>query len=128
MTNSFPKSQRLCGKTTIDAVVNSGLSISHTPFRCQYKLLSIPLEAPVQIAFAVPKRNKPRAVDRNKIKRRMREAYRKNKQELLAHCTTHNQQLGLLWIYTAKEILDYATIEIKTKELLAKVLNAVSHA
>ena len=59
-----------------------------------------------QVLFTVSKRNFKRAVDRNKIKRRMREAYRLNKSKLSAP-----QKLLIGYIYTPKEILPYSQIE-----------------
>ena len=87
-----------------------------------------PLAAPLQVAFAVPKKLKPRAVDRNKIRRRLREAYRKNKHELLSWCTQNNKHIGLLWIYNTKDVLDYVTIEQKTIQMLQKLKTSLEQS
>ncbi len=58
-----------------------------------------------QVLFTVSKRNFKRAVDRNKIKRRMREAFRLNKSQLSAP-----KKLLIGYIYTPKEILPYSQI------------------
>lgn len=64
-----------------------------------------PESAVNQVLFTVSKRNFKRAVDRNKIKRRMREAFRLNKSQL-----STPQKLLIGYIYTPKEILPYAQI------------------
>lgn len=68
---------------------------------------------PVQLLVVVPKRGFKRAVDRNRIKRLMREAYRTNKQLLNIYSGKEAQQLLLGIVYVGKTILSYAEIEKK---------------
>ena len=67
-----------------------------------------------QVLFSVPKRQFKHAVDRNLIRRRMKEAYRLNKQLLLGN-------LNIAFIYIGKEIEDYKAIEKGMKSALKKV-------
>lgn len=64
----------------------------------------MPLAAPCQVVFSVPKKTFRRAVDRNKLKRRMREAYRLNKHILYEALIGKQKNMHLLIIYTAKDI------------------------
>ncbi|MCJ7716413.1 MAG: ribonuclease P protein component [Anaerolineales bacterium] len=66
---------------------------------------------PVSMAVSVPKRLFKRAVDRNLLKRRIREAYRLNKQGLYDLLLQSDQKLHLLIQYTQKEIADFRSIE-----------------
>jgi ribonuclease P protein component len=104
---SFHKEERLCKRKQIQELFEKGSSFYLFPF----KVVTLPQsmdDSPHQVLFSVSTRNFKRAVDRNLIKRRMREAYRKNKHKLAS-----SRKLMLAFIYTAKEILPYAEIERK---------------
>ena len=79
---TFSKSERLCSKIAIEKLVEEGKSFHLSPFKISW-LSNTEESVPVQILISVPKRTFKRAVYRNLLKRRIREAYRKNKQSLL---------------------------------------------
>ena len=68
---------------------------------------------PVQLGISVPKRSFAKAVDRNTLKRRIREAYRKNKHLLYEVLKNKNLSIALMLVYIAKEELPYREIEEK---------------
>jgi len=76
-----------------------------------FKLLWINLTGdpayPMQIAFSAPKKNFPRAVDRNRIKRLCREAYRQNKQIIYDFLNKKQENCAGMLIYTSKSMLSY---------------------
>jgi ribonuclease P protein component len=72
-----------------------------------------------EILFSTPKKFLKRANKRNKVRRRMREAYRLNKSLLLA--SDYPRQMQVALIYSSKEVLDYKTIENATKRILEKL-------
>ena len=73
----FPKFNRLKSRSLIARVFREGLSGFNFPIRFQYLELESPTRpGDIQVAFSVPKKKLPSAVDRNTIKRRMREAFR----------------------------------------------------
>ena len=112
MKNTFKKVERLNKKTHIQELFQKGSSFYLYPFKVLF------VRAPVgdnenensqhQILISVPRRKFKRAVDRNKLKRRIREAYRLNKQFL-----DTPGKLLIAYIYTAKDILPYQEIENK---------------
>jgi ribonuclease P protein component len=106
---TFRKEERLSKRKQIQELFTKGSSFYLYPF----KLILLPtLESAChQILISVPARNFKRAVDRNLLKRRIREAYRLQKGMLLG------QKLSIGFIYTAKEILPFQ--DIKQKMLLA---------
>lgn len=96
--------------------------MSSYPLRLVYIETETPRSSfPFQAAFVVPKRRFKRAVARNLLKRRMREAYRLHKQELLKGDKENARQHALLFIYTGKEAMPYKYIERKMKKLLGQL-------
>ena len=82
---------------------------------------------PELVLFAVSKKRYKRAVDRNLIKRLMREAYRLNKQSLLySPLTDADKRIVLSIGYIGKEISDYSFIEKKMLKLLTQMVVEVS--
>ncbi|MCK6648183.1 MAG: ribonuclease P protein component [Bacteroidia bacterium] len=121
---TFTKTERLSSKLLIDKLVEKGKSFNNSPF----KFVWIELEesaTPVQFLISVPKRNFKRAVDRNKLKRRSREAYRKNKADLLIK-QLGDKKICLMLVYIAKEKLEYIEIEQKIKEGLQRLVKTIN--
>ncbi len=118
--NSFKKEERLCNKRLIEQLFQKGSSFHLYPFRFAF-LPSKEITVPAQVLIAVPKKRFKRAVDRNLLKRRIREGYRILKQEYLYTLLDHRQENVLFSIqYIGKEIHDYSFIELKLKETLLK--------
>jgi ribonuclease P protein component len=109
---TFRKVERLTKEKSIQELFEKGSSFYLFPFKVFF-LVNPDQEYPVnQLLFSVSKKNFKRAVDRNLIKRRMREAYRLQKDALPA-----SPRLILGFIYTNKEILLFE--EMKKKILLS---------
>ena len=86
-----------------------------------------PQTVPVQVLFAVAKKRYKRAVDRNVLKRRMREAYRLHKQELLYDFLTQADKSIILSIsYIGKEINEYKLIEKKMLKLFSQLCEGLA--
>ncbi|UXP33910.1 ribonuclease P protein component [Reichenbachiella agarivorans] len=116
--HGFSKEERLHSKKEIDALFTKGASFYLYPFSVRF----LPREsAPSchQVLISVSKRNFKRAVDRNRIKRLIRESYRLNKQLL----SDVDPYLSIAYIYTAKDILTFALIEKKLIASLKRLLS-----
>jgi ribonuclease P protein component len=79
----------------------------------------------VKAAFVAPKKNFKKAVDRNRIKRQMREAYRLN-QYLLKDEVPHSVQINLVFLYYIREKLHYTVIEKATQKVLKRLAKEIN--
>jgi len=102
---SFPKKEKLYGKKKIGELFKEGSSFYSSTFQTRY-LSSNRTENYHQVLISVSKRNFKRAVDRNLVKRRIREAYRLNK-----HLISDIQPLYIGFIYLSKNILTFHEIQ-----------------
>jgi ribonuclease P protein component len=75
---TFTKEERLCNKKLIDQLYHNGSSFLCYPFKVSWILSADPQPFPAQVLFSVSKKRYKKAVDRNLVKRRLREAYRLN--------------------------------------------------
>ena len=116
---TFKKEERLCNKKLIDELFHNGSSFLCYPFKASWLVTDTPQAVPAQILFSVSKKRFKRAVDRNLIKRRMREAYRLNKQQQLYDLLSTTDKKVIFSVgYIGKEIADYELIEKKMLKLL----------
>jgi len=120
---SFQKNERLCSKKIIDKLFAEGRSVFAFPLKIVFLELNLKSETPAQAGFAVSKKNFKRAVQRNLIKRRMREAYRLYKPEFYE--VLKEMQVAVFFVYTAKEITDYAVIESALRKGLKKLVREI---
>jgi len=121
MKQTFTKDERLCKKILIAKLFQEGNSFYTYPFRVTFINTEIPVIFPAQILISVPKHNLHQAIDRNKIKRRVRESYRINKGILYEDLAERHQQLAFCITYTAKEILPSSLIREKIILLLQRL-------
>ena len=113
MSASFPKQERLSGRSAIARVFEQGNSIFKHPLKLYF--IENPTSEATRFLVSVPKRAFKRAVDRNLLKRRIREVYRLNKAEI------EGKKYDIACIYVGKEIVPYSIIETKLLELLLRL-------
>lgn len=117
MGNTYPKSEKLKRKNTIDLLFSEGKSVSKYPLRLVYVPVDLSEAESIKMGVSVSKKYFKKAVDRNYFKRLLRESYRHNK-ELLFWET--EKKYAFMFFYQSKDRLDYAEINLKTIALFEK--------
>ena len=122
LKNSFPKAEHLCGKTVIDKLYAEGKTFLSYPVRIVFRA-SPKDEVPVRCLITAPKKKFKHATDRNRIKRQIREAYRKNKHDLYRSLLREKDyQLHLAINYIGDKIEPTDFVEKKIKAALVKLV------
>ena len=111
--NTLSKEERLSSKKLIDELFDAKQSIVEKPISLYWTKSNFKTNIPVQFGVGVPKKNFKRAVDRNKIKRQIKEAYRVNKHDLHQFLEEKGIQCALMVIFIANESIPFKEIENK---------------
>ena len=117
--NRLGKTKRLKSRKQIDLLFKTGRRLTQGPFRVNYVLEKAGGTEPLQAGVGAASRNFRRAVDRNRIKRLMREAWRLNRQRLEVRLAERGFTLRVFIIYSSKEL---PTQLIVTEQIGALIL------
>jgi len=131
MVNSgetFRKSERLCSKKAFEALFDNGKTFFCSPFLIVWSYNNAEALSPALVAFSVPKKEFKLAVTRNLIKRRMREAYRKNKIVLYDYLNTSDKKIVFTMIYRGKSISDFTTFENAVKQMIKMFIRTLEES
>ncbi len=120
MQNTFKKQEKLKKSKLITQLFAEGKSLTVFPIKLIYLQVEHNSPYKIQAGVSASKRNFKKAVDRNKIKRLLREVYRKNK--YLIYQSENTKKHIFMFIYLGKNELDYKTLEEKIVELIHKFL------
>lgn len=123
MKFSYSKKEKLKSKKLINQLFAEGQSVSAFPLRLVYLPTHFNDAIIAKTGVSVSKRHFKTAVDRNRIKRLLREAYRLNKNDFFNNLDT---QYAFMILYIGKEKPTYTQVETKMKVLFKKFLNNVS--
>ena len=115
METTFPKIEKLKSKKLIETLFAEGKSCSKYPLRVVYATVDFEDDVSLKVGVSVSKRNFKKAVDRNRIKRLIRETYRLNK-----HIIFNNleQKYVCMFLYLGKEKPEFKSLNKKMEGLL----------
>ena len=124
--NTFKKNERLCSRILMDRLFQgNNRSISAFPLRAVFLPVESSVQEGVSVLISVPKKRFHDAVDRNRVKRQLREAYRKHKHALAEQMAGREQGLLIAFIYVSSQIESSAHIEKRMARLLEKIGEAL---
>ena len=123
--NFFPEVERLKSRSQIDQLFKIGKSKRYGHIRVVWHEVNDNEAAytPFKVAFSVPKRIFKKAVDRNRLKRQMREAFRLHKHCLYEPLTENDKQLALMIVYISSDVKDYHIISDEISLCLKDIIN-----
>ncbi|WP_430399670.1 ribonuclease P protein component [Flavobacterium sp.] len=122
MPFTYPKNEKLKSKKTIELLFSEGQSVSKYPLRLVYVENSIENEELIKFGVSVSKKYFKNAVDRNRLKRILRECYRLNKD---VFSESIDKPMAMMFFYQSKEVLSYQEINEKTIQLFQKFIEKI---
>ena len=121
-TFSYNKFEKLKSRKQIELLFAQGKSISSFPVKVFYLPVEHTPEHPVQVGVGVSARNFKKAVDRNTIKRRMREAYRLHKLPLHEHLVAAQKSVAVFILWIDKQLPTTATLQDLMPTVIEKLI------
>lgn len=127
-SQGFPKYERICKETDIALLFEKGNGVTVYPYRMVY-LVRKGDNQPVtcRLLVSVSKKRFHHAFKRNRVKRLIRESWRRNKAELYEICQKDNISVDVALVYTATVIHSYDEMLNKTKKAIHELVKRISH-
>ncbi|MES2002902.1 MAG: ribonuclease P protein component [Bacteroidota bacterium] len=120
-TYSYNKTEKLKSRKALNALFTGGKTFSVFPVKLFYMPLPEEAVQAIQVGVGVSARHFKKAVDRNRIKRLLRECYRLNKLSLHATATANQKKIAVFFLYIGKELPEYAMLNEKMLQALTKL-------
>ena len=118
--NTYSKKEKLCSRKDISRLFENGKTFYSEPFRLLWLKSEDILPFPVMTGISVGKKSFPKAVDRNRVKRLIRETWRINKHHLYSQLEQINIQLVIMIIYSGDKMPEYGELKERMQETIRK--------
>ena len=119
-SNSYAKAEKLKSRKALNALFTGGKSFAVFPVKIFWMPAAPDSDRPMQAGVGVSARHFKKAVDRNRIKRLLRECYRLNKHSLLTTLEAKEKKVVVFFLYVGKELPDYTMLNEKMQQALTK--------
>jgi len=121
--NTFRKPEKICNQNQIDNLFNNGRSFRSGLFKLVFIESDTKQQMPVKVLIAVPKKNLRHAVDRNRMKRLIREAYRLSKHKILDNYLKAGKHLDIAFIFLGNQPVSQAETITAINFLLDRLID-----
>jgi ribonuclease P protein component len=122
---SYTKQEKLKSRKMLEQVFAGKKSFTIFPFKVFYFFPVEVMNFPVKAGVGTSGKFFKKAVDRNRIKRLIRETYRVHKTPLYDFITKHNKQVAFFILYIGKELPHMHKLQIKMPLVIDKLINAL---
>jgi ribonuclease P protein component len=123
---TYNKKEKLKSRKLLQQLFTEGKSFTVFPIKVIYLEVKAPLDFPVKVAVGASGRNFKKAVQRNRIKRLLRECYRTEKIPLHSLLEQQNKELIVFLLYIDKVLPEYAVIKTKMPLIIQKLIKALN--
>jgi ribonuclease P protein component len=123
---SFNKQEKLKSRKLTEQLFAEGKTFSVYPIKLWFMEIKDENDFPLKIGVTVSSKKFKHAVDRNRIKRLLRETYRLNKTQLHEFVQKENKQLAVFFLYLDKELPEFNNLQTKMQKAIGKLIAALS--
>src|SRR4051812_32311059 len=125
---SYGKNEKLKSRKLFEQIFSEGKSFTVFPIKTFYLKPDESLDFPVKVGVGASGKYFKKAVDRNRIKRLLREAYRTEKLLLHQYLQEHNQHIVVFLLYIDKILPDYTSLKTKMPLILERIIKLLNEA
>lgn len=125
-SQSFQRNEKLKGRKNTDRIFREGKTFLIYPVKVFYVLESVDGTVELKAGVGAGTRNFKKAVDRNRIKRLLRECFRKEKPALQSALLQSNKTMLVFFLYIGKEMPDHLLLRRKMKKITQTLIDRIN--